>query len=72
MSGPDNGHEACRQARLAARVALRDTGIGPVAWWDRLGVYRILSQLPTQTLAGAVDPQVRRLVEAHPDLAVKV
>lgn len=67
--GPDRVHEAYRQARLAARVALHDTGTGPVAWWDRLGVYRILGQLPTQTLADAVDPRIARLVVGDPELA---
>lgn len=69
VSGPDQVHEAYRQARLAARVALRDTGTGPLATWDGLGVYRILAQLPTQTLAGAVDPRVTALVDASPELA---
>lgn len=66
---PDRVHEAYRQARLAARVALRDTGTGPLAWWDRLGVYRILAQLPTQTLAEAVDPRVDALAVRQPEIA---
>ncbi|HUG86081.1 MAG TPA: helix-turn-helix domain-containing protein [Euzebya sp.] len=67
--GPDRVHEAYRQARQAARVALHDTGTGPVAWWDRLGIYRILSQLPTRTLAEAIDPRIARLVAQQPELA---
>lgn len=66
VATPDEAHESYRQARLAARVALRPTGVGPVAWWDRLGVYRFLSQLPMQTLAAAVDPRMQRLVSEHP------
>src|SRR5690606_5583289 len=50
-------------------VALHDTGMGPVAWWDRLGVYRVLSQLPTQTLAEAVDPRITAVVDRNPELA---
>jgi sugar diacid utilization regulator len=69
VDGPDQVYEAYRQARLAARVALRDTGLGPVAWWDRLGIHRILSQLPTQTLADAVDPRITDLVADNADLA---
>lgn len=69
VDGPDEVYEAYREARLAARVALRDTGLGPIAWWSRLGVHRILSQLPTQTLADAVDPRVSRLVRTHAELA---
>ncbi len=63
---PDRAHESYRQARLAARVALRPTRVGAVAWWDRLGVYRFLSQLPVQTLIDGVDPRMASLVEQHP------
>ncbi|MGI9018106.1 MAG: PucR family transcriptional regulator [Euzebya sp.] len=66
---PDESHESYRQARLAARVALRDTGVAPVAWWDQLGVYRFLTQLPMQTLAASVDPRVASLVAGHPSFA---
>lgn len=66
---PDQAHESYRQARLAARVALSATGVGPVAWWQRLGIYRFLSQLPTQTLHTAVDPRVAVLASDHPVLA---
>lgn len=69
VAGPDRVHEAYRQARLAARVALRDTGMGPLAWWDRLGVYRILAQLPTQTLADAIDRRIADLAAGQPELA---
>lgn len=65
---PDEVHESYRQARLAARVALRDTGTGPVAWWADLGVYRFLTQLPLQTLGAAVDPRMSELVDNHPIL----
>jgi hypothetical protein len=62
---PDEAHESYRQARLAARVALRDTGLGPVAWWDALGLYRFMAQLPLRTLADAVDPRIGALVETQ-------
>lgn len=39
-----------RQARLAARVAGIVPLHGPVASWDRLGVYRTLAQLPPEEL----------------------
>ncbi|WP_370324590.1 PucR family transcriptional regulator [Euzebya sp.] len=65
----DHAHESYRYARLSARAALRPTGLGPVAWWDDLGVHRVLTQLPHQTLADAVDPRVRRLVAENPTFA---
>jgi sugar diacid utilization regulator len=66
---PDLCHESYRQARLTARVALRDTDTGPVARWDRLGVYRFLTQLPQQTIHDAVDPRIAGLVVEHPSFA---
>ena len=65
---PDEAHESYRQARLAARVALRDPRRGPVAWWDGLGMYRFLAQLPLRTLADAVDPRLAALAQGHPGL----
>jgi hypothetical protein len=65
---PDDAHESYRQARLAARVALRDTGVGRIAWWEALGQYRFLAQLPLRTLADAVDPRVGRLAARHASL----
>ena len=63
--------EAARAARLAARGAA--AGIGRVAYWSELGVYRLLARLPADELAGSVvhpgldrllaQPQGRVLVE---------
>ncbi len=66
VSSPDEAHESYRQARLAARVGLRATELGSVVWWDRLGVYRFLSQLPLRTLSEAVDPRMISLVAQDP------
>ena len=44
----------------------------PVAAWADLGVERFLTSLPAEELAAAVDPRVRRLVDASPELVPTV
>jgi DNA-binding PucR family transcriptional regulator len=52
------------EARLAARIGQAAPGMGPVAAWPELGVYRLLACGPEAALAGAVlDPAVSRLLE---------
>ncbi|TMR30573.1 PucR family transcriptional regulator [Nonomuraea zeae] len=42
--------ESYREARHAAEVTARVPGLGRTAEWARLGVYRMLTQLPDQEL----------------------
>jgi len=59
--GPTEAHRSYRQARTAAGVAMAVDGDGGMARWDRLGVYRLLAQLP-HVEAEAIDPRVVRLL----------
>ena len=59
-------HESCRQARLAARAALRSPDLGPVAGWDQLGIHRFLTQLPRDVLQAAVDPRLQQVAAKDP------
>ncbi len=72
VAGPGEAHRAYREARLAARVAARAGGDRKVLLWEDLGVYRILTQMPHEVLADAVDPRLRSLVDDAPDLAATV
>lgn len=55
------------EASAAARAALAEPGLGPIAEWSRIGPYRMLTSLPPDT---AQDPAVRPLLSpAHRELA---
>ncbi|MEO3873774.1 helix-turn-helix domain-containing protein [Nonomuraea sp. B12E4] len=52
------------EAALAARVAVQVPAVGPVANWSQLGIYRVLSQLPSEVLSNAgVHPGLEKLIE---------
>ncbi|MEV7885666.1 PucR family transcriptional regulator [Streptomyces sp. NPDC002817] len=56
-----------QEASAAARAALAEPALGPVAEWSRIGPYRLLTSLPAET---AHDPVVRPLLSpAHRELA---
>ncbi|MFD3615900.1 PucR family transcriptional regulator [Streptomyces sp. NPDC058676] len=58
---------AWREASAAARAALAEPHLGPVAEWASIGPYRLLTALPPET---AHDPAVRTLLSpAHRELA---
>ncbi|MGC0337642.1 hypothetical protein RKD20_002676 [Streptomyces sp. SLBN-8D4] len=58
---------AWQEASAAARAALAEPRLGPVAEWSRIGPYRLLTSLPPET---AHDPVVRPLLSpAHRELA---
>lgn len=54
--------ESYRHATAAAHVAAAMHNVGPVARWDRLGVFRVLSSIPRERVA--------RLPDIHEGLAV--
>jgi PucR C-terminal helix-turn-helix domain/GGDEF-like domain len=52
------------EAALAARVAVRLPGVGPVASWSQLGIYRVLSQLSSEvTNSASVHPGLEELLK---------
>ncbi|MEU5890919.1 helix-turn-helix domain-containing protein [Streptomyces sp. NPDC047461] len=56
-----------QEASAAARAALAEPALGPVAEWSRIGPYRLLTSLPAEA---AHDPSVRPLLSpAHRELA---
>lgn len=56
-----------QEASAAARAALAEPALGPVAEWSRIGPYRLLTSLPADA---AHDPAVRPLLSpAHRELA---
>ncbi|WP_330287572.1 PucR family transcriptional regulator [Streptomyces sp. NBC_00576] len=58
---------AWHEASAAARAALAEPRLGPVAEWGAIGPYRLLTALPPDT---AQDPAVRTLLSpAHQELA---
>jgi hypothetical protein len=58
---------AWREASAAARAALAEPRLGPVAPWSSIGPFRLLTALPPET---AHDPVVRALLSpAHRELA---
>ncbi|MFD6291985.1 PucR family transcriptional regulator [Streptomyces sp. NPDC060205] len=60
-------HTAWQEASAAARAALAEPRLGPVAHWPSIGPYRLLS---TMSPAAANDPAVRPLLTpAHRELA---
>jgi GAF domain-containing protein len=53
------------EARRALRIARAIPGLGPVAAWDDLGVFRALALVPPdQVASSALDPRVRTLLAA--------
>jgi hypothetical protein len=58
---------AWREASAAARAALAEPRLGPIAEWASIGPYRLLTSLPPES---AHDPVVRTLLSpAHRELA---
>ncbi|MFF3486310.1 PucR family transcriptional regulator [Streptomyces sp. NPDC002701] len=58
---------AWQEASAAARAALAESRLGPVAHWSSIGPYRLLTTLPP---TAADDPAVRPLLDpAHRELA---
>lgn len=58
---------AWHEASAAARAALAEPALGPIAHWSGIGPYRLLTSLPP---GSAHDPAVRPLLSpAHRDLA---
>ncbi|MFI9834869.1 PucR family transcriptional regulator [Streptomyces sp. NPDC051913] len=58
---------AWHEASAAARAALAEPALGPIAHWSGIGPYRLLTSLPPDS---AHDPAVRPLLSpAHRDLA---
>lgn len=60
------------EAMAAARAALAQPRLGPVARWSAIGPYRLLTALPVSASAGtaAADPALRALLTpAHAELA---
>ncbi|MDQ1048807.1 helix-turn-helix domain-containing protein [Streptomyces sp. V4I2] len=58
---------AWREAAAAARAALAEPHLGPIAEWSSIGPYRLLTSLPPET---AHDPAVRALLSpTHHELA---
>lgn len=63
--GLDTAVESYEQARQAARVAVSLPGVGPLAEWRELGVYRALAQLSAEQLgAGLLHPGLEALLSA--------
>ncbi|MEC4017238.1 PucR family transcriptional regulator [Streptomyces sp. H27-D2] len=62
---------AWHEASAAARAAVAEPRLGPVAEWSGIGPYRLLTELPPGSAAGAcADPAVRPLLDhAHRELA---
>ncbi|GAA2497649.1 helix-turn-helix domain-containing protein [Streptomyces thermolineatus] len=64
---PGSAREALRQARAAAGACAADPALGPVARWEDIGPFRLLSALPADA---AHDPAVAPLLApAHAALA---
>ncbi|MBV7699205.1 helix-turn-helix domain-containing protein [Streptomyces sp. TRM70350] len=67
LSGLADLGTAWQEATAAARAALAEPRLGPVAEWSRIGPYRLLTSLPPQT---AHDPAVAPLLSpTHHELA---
>lgn len=68
VDGLADAHRSVEQARQAARVAARVPGIGPIAEWRELGVYRALAQLSgDQVNSAALHPGLSALLEVDED-----
>lgn len=58
-----NARESYKEAQIAWRAAVRDRRYGRAAFWDDLGIDRLLLQLPLQTLTVTdFPPDVQRLL----------
>jgi sugar diacid utilization regulator len=58
-------HACWREARTAARIAATSPAVGPVVAWPSLGLYRLLSVVPSAELASVVlDAPVRCLLDS--------
>jgi hypothetical protein len=54
-----NAFLSYREARLAARIAATIATIGPIAFWQDLGVFRTLAQLPmSEAVTSSLDPRL--------------
>jgi PucR C-terminal helix-turn-helix domain/GGDEF-like domain len=63
-SGLADLRDSYDEAALAMRVALQLPAAGPIAWWSKLGVYRVLSQLSGEDLRNAsVHPGLEKLLD---------
>ncbi|RZL75659.1 MAG: PucR family transcriptional regulator [Rhodococcus sp. (in: high G+C Gram-positive bacteria)] len=62
--GLRSARRSWQQAKIAVRVARHDDSIGPIAYWEELGIYRLSSCGPAGLLAEAVlTPSVRALLD---------
>lgn len=69
VSSPGAIARSYQRARQAATVALREGPHGAlVSPWERLGVYRLLVQLPRESLADGIDPRLVRLIQDSAEL----
>ena len=67
-----DAYRSYRQAKLAARVAARVPGAGPVARWHDLGAFRTLAGLSGgESAPAAIDPRLFRLLD-HADTTLIV
>jgi hypothetical protein len=56
--------ESYDEAALALRVAVQLPAVGPVAWWSKLGIYRVLSQLTGEDMRStSVHPGLEKLLD---------
>jgi PucR-like helix-turn-helix protein/diguanylate cyclase with GGDEF domain len=56
--------ESYDEAALAMRVAVQLPAVGPVAWWSKLGIYRVLSQLAGEDMRStSVHPGLEKLLD---------
>ncbi|MFC9761028.1 PucR family transcriptional regulator [Rhodococcus jostii] len=62
--GLRSARRSWQQAKLGVRVARHDESMGPIAYWEELGIYRLSSCGPTSVVADAVlTPSVRALLD---------
>jgi hypothetical protein len=63
-SGLAELRDSYEEAALAMRVAVQLPAAGPVAWWSKLGIYRVLSQLTSEDIHSAsVHPGLEKLLD---------
>lgn len=64
VRGLENAATSYEQARRAATVSASVSNFGDVVCWDDLGIYKMLAELPIDTLApGAMHPGLQVLIE---------
>ncbi|MFC9362299.1 PucR family transcriptional regulator, partial [Rhodococcus sp. NPDC057014] len=62
--GLRSARRSWQQAKLGVRVARHDESMGPIAYWEELGIYRLASCGPSGVVADAVlTPSVRALLD---------